>query len=37
MNDEVEFCLEEAREGMENALVHLEREFQKIFKVRLSL
>jgi ribosome recycling factor len=30
MNDEVEFCLEEAREAMENALVHLEREFQKI-------
>jgi ribosome recycling factor len=30
MSDEVEFCLEEAKEGMENALVHLEREFQKI-------
>src|ERR1035438_4555662 len=30
MNEEVEFCLEEAREGMESALIHLEREFQKI-------
>ncbi|MCX6251041.1 MAG: ribosome recycling factor [Bacteroidetes bacterium] len=30
MNDEVEFCLEEAKEGMGNAIVHLEREFQKI-------
>ena len=30
MHEDVEFCLEEARESMENALVHLEREFQKI-------
>jgi ribosome recycling factor len=30
MHEDVEFCLEEAREGMENALIHLEREFQKI-------
>ncbi len=30
MHEDVEFCLEEAREGMENSLVHLEREFQKI-------
>lgn len=30
MNEETEFCLEEAREGMHNALVHLEKEFQKL-------
>lgn len=30
MNEEAQMCLDEAREGMENALVHLEREFQKI-------
>jgi len=30
MSDEVEFCLEEAREGMHNALLHLEKELQKI-------
>lgn len=30
MTEETEFCLEEAKEGMQNALVHLEREFQKI-------
>ena len=30
MSDEVEFCLEEAREGMLNAVLHLEKEFQKI-------
>jgi ribosome recycling factor len=30
MSDEVEFCLEEAKEGMHNAVVHLEKEFQKI-------
>jgi ribosome recycling factor len=30
MNDETEFALEEAREGMVNAINHLEKEFQKI-------
>jgi ribosome recycling factor len=30
MSDEVEFCLEEAKEGMHNAVLHLEKEFQKI-------
>ena len=30
MSDEVEFCLEEAREGMYNAMLHLEKELQKI-------
>jgi ribosome recycling factor len=30
MSDEVEFCLEEAKEGMHNAVVHLEKEFQRI-------
>ncbi|HSG68083.1 MAG TPA: ribosome recycling factor [Bacteroidales bacterium] len=30
MNEEAQMCLEEAREGMDNALTHLEREFQKI-------
>jgi len=30
MSDEVEFCLEEAKEGMHNAVLHMEKEFQKI-------
>jgi len=30
MTEESEFCLEEAKEGMQNALIHLEKEFQKI-------
>ncbi len=30
MSDEAEFCLEEAREGMHNSIVHLEKEFQKL-------
>lgn len=30
MSEEVEFCLEEAKEGMYNAIIHLEKEFQKI-------
>jgi ribosome recycling factor len=30
MSDETEFCLEEAREGMQNALLHLEKELQKV-------
>jgi ribosome recycling factor len=30
MTEETEFCLEEAREGMQNAVIHLEKEFQKI-------
>ena len=30
MTEETEFCLEEAKEGMHNAVVHLEKEFQKI-------
>ncbi len=30
MSDETEFCLEEARDGMQNALIHLERELQKV-------
>lgn len=30
MNEEVEFCLDEAKESMQNALIHLERELQKI-------
>lgn len=30
MNEEAQFCLEEAKEQMQNALVHLEKEFQKI-------
>ena len=30
MTEETEFCLEEAREGMHNAVLHLEKEFQKI-------
>jgi ribosome recycling factor len=30
MSDEVEFCIEEAREGMYNAMLHLEKELQKI-------
>jgi len=30
MSEEVEFCLEEAREGMHNAVLHLEKELQKV-------
>jgi len=30
MNEDVEFCLEEAKEGMNMAVLHLEKEFQKI-------
>lgn len=30
MDEEVQFCLDEAKESMQNAMVHLEREFQKI-------
>ncbi|MDT8393344.1 MAG: ribosome recycling factor [Bacteroidales bacterium] len=30
MNEEAQMCLDEAKEGMENALSHLEKEFQKI-------
>jgi len=30
MNEDIEFCLEEAKEGMQNAILHLEKEFQKI-------
>jgi len=30
MNEDVEFCLEEAKEGMHNAVLHLDKEFQKI-------
>lgn len=30
MNEEAQMCLDEAREGMESALSHLEREFHKI-------
>jgi len=30
MTDDCIFCLEEAKEGMENALIHLEKELQKI-------
>ncbi|HTX88740.1 MAG TPA: ribosome recycling factor [Bacteroidales bacterium] len=30
MHEEVEFCLEEAKEGMNLAILHLEKEFQKI-------
>lgn len=30
MTEESEFCLEEAKEGMQNAVNHLEKEFQKI-------
>jgi len=30
MNEEVTFLIEEAEEGMKNALVHLDKEFQKI-------
>ena len=30
MNEEIQFSLDEAEEGMTNALVHLEREFHKI-------
>jgi len=30
MNEDIEFCLEEAKEGMQNAILHLEKVFQKI-------
>lgn len=30
MNEEVQFCLDMAKENMQNALVHLEREMQKL-------
>lgn len=30
MSDEVEFCIEETREGMHNAVMHLEKELQKV-------
>jgi ribosome recycling factor len=30
MHEEIEFCLEETKEGMQNAILHLEKEFQKI-------
>ena len=30
MTEEIEFCLEEAREGMQGALQHLEKELQKL-------
>lgn len=30
MNEEAQMCLDEAREGMDNAISHLEREFHKI-------
>lgn len=30
MNEEAQMCLDEAREGMDSALTHLDREFQKI-------
>jgi ribosome recycling factor len=30
MHEEVEFCLEETKEGMHNAVLHLEKEIQKI-------
>jgi ribosome recycling factor len=30
MNEEAQMCLDEAREGMEDAISHLEKEFQKI-------
>jgi ribosome recycling factor len=30
MNEEAQMCLDEAKEGMENALSHLDREFHKI-------
>ena len=30
MSDEVEFCLEETKEGMHSALLHLEKELQKV-------
>lgn len=30
MNEEAQMCIDEAREGMENALAHLDKEFQKI-------
>jgi len=30
MHEEIEFCIEETKEGMFNALLHLEKEFQKL-------
>jgi len=30
MNEEAQMCLDEAKEGMESSLMHLDREFQKI-------
>jgi len=30
MHEDIEFCLEEAKEGMQNTILHLEKEFQKI-------
>ena len=30
MNDDTELCLEEAKEGMNNAIIHFERELQKV-------
>lgn len=30
MNEEVQFCLDEAKESMQNAIIHLERELHKI-------
>jgi len=36
MNEDIEFCLEEAKEGMQNAILHLEKEFQKIRAVKAS-
>ena len=30
MTEESQFCLDEAKEGMEHAVLHLDREFQKI-------
>jgi ribosome recycling factor len=30
MSDEVEFCIEEAKEGMHSAILHLEKELQKV-------
>ena len=30
MNEEAQMCLDEAKEGMEKALSHLDKEFQKI-------
>ena len=30
MSDEVEFCIEETKEGMQSAILHLEKELQKV-------